>query len=156
MLAALAGGLLIACAAAGIAHTVALRRHRDATGGDDETVVPLDRAVVRAARRIQAFGADHGDPAGLKAVVEHTGRYGAKVVLVGADGRLGDLQVTSVGRGELACALAGVEPQEWDRALTASVHNTRYEWSKMGRHVLRPLPAEPLDEPAAAEAGASA
>ena len=55
--------------------------------------------MVRAARRVQAFGADQVTTAGHKAVVEHTGRYGAKIVLVGADGRLGDLQVTSVGRG---------------------------------------------------------
>ena len=158
VLTGLGGGLLLAAAAAGVAHTVALRRHRDATGGADDPVVPLDRNVVRSARRIQAFGELHGGVAELKAVVEHTGRYGAKIVLVGGgDGRLGDLQVASVGRGELACAMAGVEPQEWDRALTASVHNTRYEWSKMGSRVLRPLPAEPTaSSPAAAEAGAPA
>ena len=157
ILTGLGGGMLLAAAAAGVIHTVALRRHRDATGGGDETVVPLDRNVVRSARRIRAFASLHGGPAGLKAVVEHTGRYGAKIVLVGGDGRLGDLQVASVGRAELACALAGVEPQEWDRELTASVHNTRYEWSKMGSRVLRPLTAEPAAHaPSVAEAGAPA
>ena len=96
--------------------------------------------MVRRARRVQAFAEAHGDVAATRAVVEHTGRYGAKLVLVGGDGRLGDVQCGSVGRAELVCALVGVETQEWDRALSASVHNSVYEWSRMGGRVLRPTP----------------
>lgn len=74
----------------------------------------------RAARTVSQFVAEHGKPA--RAVVEPIGRAGARVVLVGADGALGDVLVRDVPTGEaLVAAAAEVEQHEWDRETTAAV-----------------------------------
>lgn len=65
---------------------------------------------LTAARK---FVAAHGKPS--RAVVENVGRAGARVVLIGEDGALGDVVVSSVQAGEaLVAAIEDLEPAEWD------------------------------------------
>jgi len=67
---------------------------------------------LAAARK---FVAEHGKPS--KAVVENIGRAGARVVLVGADGALGDVIVKGPAAGAaLVEAVADLEAAEWDAA----------------------------------------
>jgi hypothetical protein len=67
---------------------------------------------LKAARE---FVAEHGDPS--KGVVEYLGRRGARVVLVGADGAMGDVVVSGVQTGTaLVEAVDGLELAEWDSA----------------------------------------
>jgi hypothetical protein len=55
-------------------------------------------------------------------VVEYLGRAGARIVLIGADGILGDVVVPDVASGEAVCAaVADLEVGEWDRDTTAAV-----------------------------------
>jgi hypothetical protein len=56
------------------------------------------------------------------AVVEHLGRRGARIVLVGADGTWGDVVVADVAAGTAACEAAGVTVAEsWTRELVESI-----------------------------------
>lgn len=74
-----------------------------------ETSAPTSRQVAAA----RDFVKRHGKPS--RAVVENIGRIGARVVLVGADGALGDVVVASTGAGEaLVEAVEDLEPAEWD------------------------------------------
>lgn len=60
-----------------------------------------------------SFVAAHGAP--VKAVVERIGRGGARVVLVGADGALGDVVVPSPETGDaLIAAIGDLDAAEWD------------------------------------------
>jgi hypothetical protein len=73
------------------------------------TSLPTSRQVAAA----RDFVKRHGKPS--RAVVENIGRAGARVVLVGADGALGDVVVTSIATGEaLVEAVEDLEPAEWD------------------------------------------
>ena len=75
----------------------------------NETPAPKQ---IAAARR---FVEEHGKPS--KAVVENIGRKGARVVLVGNDGALGDVLVKTEAAGAaLVEAVADLEPAEWDAA----------------------------------------
>lgn len=77
----------------------------------EKTVVPTQRQLDTARK----FVAAHGRPS--KAVVEPIGRAGARVVLVGADGALGDIMVAGTATGEaLIEAVEDLEPAEWDAA----------------------------------------
>ncbi|HVW44438.1 MAG TPA: hypothetical protein VHC18_24120 [Amycolatopsis sp.] len=79
------------------------------TPSTDDTPTPKQ---VAAARR---FVAEHGTPS--KAVVENIGRKGARVVLVGKDGALGDVIVRTPAAGDaLVESVADLEPAEWDAA----------------------------------------
>jgi hypothetical protein len=70
---------------------------------------PTDNELAAA----RNFVARHGKPS--KAVVEHVGRVGARVVLVGADGALGDVMVADNETGEaLVEAVADLELATWD------------------------------------------
>lgn len=74
------------------------------------------RDAVAAA---QAFVDAHGKP--TRAVVEYLGRAGARIVLVGADGILGDIVVPDMASGEAVCAsVADLVVSEWDRDTTAA------------------------------------
>jgi len=82
---------------------------------EKKTVVP-PKAVKSAA----AFVAKHGK--GSRAVVEPIGRAGARVVLVGADGALGDVVLADVATAEaLVEQVADLEAAEWDRETTAAL-----------------------------------
>ncbi|HEX7301509.1 hypothetical protein [Lentzea sp.] len=75
-----------------------------------------------AQKRIAEFVKTHGrDGAGVKAVVEPIGRSGARIVLVGADGAMGDVMTKTVEDATGAVEAAqGVEAAEWDRETTAA------------------------------------
>ena len=74
-----------------------------------DTAKPAPKAVAAATAFVRA----HGDSA--RAVVENLGRAGARVVLVGADGMLGDVMVADVETGEaLVEAVDGLTAAEWD------------------------------------------
>jgi hypothetical protein len=64
---------------------------------------------MKAAR---GFVREHGPS---KAVVEPIGQAGARVVLVGADGALGDVLVATTEAAEaLIAGVDGLEPGTWD------------------------------------------
>ena len=66
----------------------------------------------------KAFVAAHGRP--TRAVVEPVGRAGARLVLVGNDGAMGDIMVPDVATGEAVISAAGARAAEWDRETTAA------------------------------------
>ncbi|GAB2967446.1 hypothetical protein [Amycolatopsis acidiphila] len=83
---------------------------------NEKTPAPTAKQLASARR----FVADHGKPA--KGVVENIGRAGARVVLVGADGALGDVIVPAPATGEaLVEAVEGLELAEWDAATVNAV-----------------------------------
>lgn len=73
-------------------------------------------------KRIADFVKAHGKPGtAVKAVVEPIGRAGARIVLVGADGAMGDIVTEDVESATAAVeAAADVEAAEWDRETTAA------------------------------------
>ncbi|SES05081.1 hypothetical protein SAMN05216188_120119 [Lentzea xinjiangensis] len=75
-----------------------------------------------AQKRIAEFVKAHGKPgAAVKAVVEPIGRAGARIVLVGADGAMGDVITPDVESATRAVEAAeNVEAAEWDRETTAA------------------------------------
>jgi hypothetical protein len=76
---------------------------------EQEPVPPTARQLTAA----RAFVAEHGAPA--RGVVERIGRAGARVVLVGADGALGDVLVADVATGAaLIEAIDDLEAATWD------------------------------------------
>jgi hypothetical protein len=76
------------------------------------------RIPGRAVSSAKAFVAAHGRP--TRAVVENIGRAGARLVLVGHDGAMGDIVVPDVATGEAVIAAAGAQPAEWDRDTIAA------------------------------------
>jgi hypothetical protein len=86
---------------------------------------PTSRQIAAA----REFAESHGKPS--KAVVENIGRAGARVVLVGADGALGDVVVAGPAAGQaLIEAVADLEPAAWDtetvgRTLIGAEHRRR-------------------------------
>ena len=66
----------------------------------------------------KAFVAAHGRP--TRAVVEPVGRAGARLVLVGNDGAMGDIMVPDVATGEAVIEAAGARASEWDRETIAA------------------------------------
>jgi hypothetical protein len=77
------------------------------------------RIPGRAVSSAKAFVAAHGRP--TRAVVEPIGRAGARLVLVGNDGAMGDIVVPDVATGEAVVEAAGAQPAEWDRETVAAV-----------------------------------
>ncbi|WP_424186031.1 hypothetical protein ACOBQX_29810 [Actinokineospora sp. G85] len=78
---------------------------------DDKTPAPVPPEALKAAT---GFVKQHGKPA--RAVVEPIGRAGARVVLVGGDGAMGDVLVPSVETGEaLVEKVRDLDAAEWDR-----------------------------------------
>lgn len=72
-------------------------------------------AVTELVTELRSFAGDHG---GAKAVIEYTGRRGARIVLFGEDGAGANRFVpgTDIARG--VCAEAGVSVENmWEREL---------------------------------------
>ncbi|WP_026423972.1 hypothetical protein [Actinokineospora inagensis] len=85
-------------------------------------------------RSAEAFVAAHGKPS--RAVVENIGRAGARVVLVGADGAMGDLIVSDVEAGAaLVAGIDGLEAAEWDRETVAATRIGAQHRAKMAARV---------------------
>jgi hypothetical protein len=116
-----AGAVLVAAAALGLG--LDLRDGRE-----------IGRDAVRAARSIREFGARHagaGDAA-VDAVVEHFGRRGGRIVLLGRDGAFGDLVLGSVAGAEQAVRLAGATRHDgFPPDLVGRFRTGRYEWERM-------------------------
>ena len=85
-----------------------------------QTETPATEPPAAAVKAAAAVVAAHGKPA--RAVVENVGRAGARVVLVGADGAMGDVIVPNPAVGEaLVARVDGVEAsEEWDRETVAA------------------------------------
>jgi hypothetical protein len=89
---------------------------KDVETEETTTIAPTARQLKSARGFVEA----HGKPS--KAVVEHVGRGGARVVLVGSDGALGDVFVPAVATGEaLVEAVEDLELAEWDTSTVNAV-----------------------------------
>ncbi|QFZ24705.1 hypothetical protein EKG83_35610 [Saccharothrix syringae] len=76
--------------------------------------------MARAVKTASGFVAAHGKPS--RAVVEPVGRAGARLVLVGDDGAMGDVFLPDVATAEAVVeAVPDLERHEWDRETTAAV-----------------------------------
>lgn len=81
----------------------------------DAAPAPTERELAAA----RGFLAAHGKR--VRAVVEHLGNAGARVVLVGADGMLGDVVVRGgVQAGEALVGAIGAEAASWDSETVAA------------------------------------
>lgn len=91
------------------------------------------KAVKKAAESVVAeFLTAHGKTA--RAVVEPIGRAGARIVLVGEDGAMGDLVLPSVEAAtEVVSSVRGLEAAEWDRETTAQLKIGSAHRKKMAR-----------------------
>ncbi|GAA3532597.1 hypothetical protein GCM10022222_14850 [Amycolatopsis ultiminotia] len=89
----------------------------------EETENTPTAPIAPTARQVAAardFVARHGKPA--RAVVENIGRAGARVVLVGVDGALGDVLVAGTEAGTaLVEAVEDLEAAEWDSETVQTV-----------------------------------
>lgn len=98
----------------------------------EQTPAPSSGAIASA----KAFVAEHGKP--VRAVVSSIGRAGARVVLVGADGAMGDVIVPSVEVGEaLVEVVENIEAAEWDPDTVAAAAIGAKHRRRMGRSLLR-------------------
>ncbi|NYH77019.1 shikimate 5-dehydrogenase [Actinopolyspora biskrensis] len=88
-----------------------------ATQQNSETEQQAPRRAVEAATR---FVSGHGGSA--RAVVENLGRGGARIVLIGADGALGDVMVPDPATGESVVEqVEGLDSSEWDADTAAAL-----------------------------------
>lgn len=94
----------------------------------------LDRRCVLGARRIADFAERHtqGGDATVKAGVEHVSRGRWRIVLVAADGTIGDVLARSKERTAMMIHLAGAQQEDpKDRAFGAAMRTSHYEWDRM-------------------------
>lgn len=83
---------------------------------------------------LKSFAAGHG---GATAVIEYLGRRGARIVLVGADGAVGEHVADGTATARAACERAGVPLEnEWERELMEQMRPTNDLWRSMGRRSL--------------------
>ena len=82
-------------------------------------------------KRLKSFSKTHD---GATAVVEHLGQKGARIVLVGGDGRWGDQVVAGgVEAATQACAEAEIPVKdEWERERVTGIKTGPAEWKSMG------------------------
>ncbi len=79
-----------------------------------------EKKIGAAVKTAQGFVAAHGKP--VRAVVENIGRAGARVVLVGRDGAMGDVLLPDVASAEaVVAAVSDLDRHDWDRETTAAV-----------------------------------
>jgi hypothetical protein len=98
-------------------------------GGADRQAARDARRVTRLAREIRAFAGAHG---GAEGQIAYLGRKGARIVLVGEDGRWGDLVAPSHDLARQATEKAGITVHEaFAGDLAAKVRTGPYEWSRM-------------------------
>jgi len=82
-------------------------------------------------KRLKGFANAHD---GATAVVEYLGQKGARIVLVGGDGRWGDQVVAGgIEAAAEACAEAEIPVKDgWERDLVTGIKTDGYEWNYMG------------------------
>lgn len=105
----------------------------DTTEQSNEAEQAPKKRDIAVARR---FVAEHGTPA--RAVVQAIGRSGARVVLVGGDGAMGDVFVPSVAAGNaLVDAVAELDSASWDAETVNATDIGAEHRRKMGRSLTR-------------------
>lgn len=76
--------------------------------------MPVD-VPAKVVDGLREFTAAHD---GATAVIEHVGRRGARIVLVGADGAFGEAPAPATDVARAACQVAGVAVENsWEREL---------------------------------------
>lgn len=102
----------------------------------EEKTTPTATATRQQVASARAFAKAHGTP--VRAVVEPIGRSGARVVLVGNDGALGDVVVPSVETGTaLIDAVEDLEKSDWDSDTVGATTIGSAHRRRMGRSLLR-------------------
>lgn len=81
----------------------------------EQTTTAPPKAVATA----QRFAKEHGGSA--RAVVEHIGNAGTRIVLIGEDGSLGDVLVPDVDTANAVVEAAGLTASEWGGDTTAAL-----------------------------------
>lgn len=97
---------------------------------------PADQPTARQLAAARKFVGAHGESSkASKAIVENLGRAGARVVLIGADGAMGDVIVAGPTAGSaLVDAVAGLEPAQWDaETVGATVIGAQHRRRMAGR-----------------------
>ncbi|NJP49455.1 hypothetical protein HCJ93_05035 [Streptomyces sp. SBST2-5] len=88
-----------------------------------------EQKATRLAKQISTFAKAHG---GAEGQIAYIGERGARIVLVGQDGRWGDLVAPSTDVAEKAVQKAGITVHEsFDGEFAARVETGRYEWKRM-------------------------
>ncbi|WP_069172179.1 hypothetical protein [Streptomyces griseus] len=96
---------------------------------DGRKAARAERRAAKLAREIGAFSKAHG---GAEGQLAHLGQVGTRIVLVGEDGRWGDLVAPSYAVAESAARKAGLTLHEtFDGEFAAKVRTGPYEWSRM-------------------------
>jgi hypothetical protein len=89
----------------------------------------LERRAARLAKQIGSFARKHG---GAEGQLAYVGQRGTRIVLVGEDGRWGDLFAHDAGVARDAVARAGITVHdEFDGEFAAKVRTGPYEWKRM-------------------------
>jgi hypothetical protein len=106
---------------------------RDASDGERQKPsrqeARAERRAARLAKHIGSFAAQHG---GAQGQLAHLGQAGTRIVLVGEDGRWGDLVAPSDAVARVAVAKAGITLHEsFDGEFAARVRTGPYEWRRM-------------------------
>lgn len=101
-----------------------------------------ERRAGRLAKQVRAFLREHGE--GTEAHLGYLGERGVRIVLVGADGRWGDLVAPSDAVARRAVEQAGVTVREsLDGETAARIRTGRYEWSRMAGNQLSGVTGRP-------------
>lgn len=88
-----------------------------------------ERRVARLAQQIGSFARRHG---GAEGQLAYVGQRGTRIVLVGADGRFGDLFADSTALARAAVEKAGITVHDsFDGEFAAQVRTGPYEWKRM-------------------------
>ncbi|MFV2118127.1 hypothetical protein ACE14D_06655 [Streptomyces sp. Act-28] len=94
-----------------------------------DTTKQAERTAAKLAKQIQAFAAKHG---GARGQLAYLGQAGTRIVLVGEDGRWGDLVAPNQEIARGAAERAGLALRDsFDGELAAKVRTGPYEWSRM-------------------------
>ncbi|MEE1754908.1 hypothetical protein [Streptomyces sp. SP18CS02] len=87
------------------------------------------RKAAKLAKQIQSFAKEHG---GAEGQLAYIGQMGTRVVLVGEDGRWGDLVAPTYDIAHSAAEKAGLTLHEdFDGDFAAKVRTGPYEWTRM-------------------------
>ncbi|WP_329017024.1 hypothetical protein [Streptomyces sp. NBC_00690] len=88
-----------------------------------------ERKAAKLAREIGSFSRVHG---GAEGQLAYLGQAGTRIVLVGEDGRWGDLVAPTHAIAVAAAGKAGLTLHEsFDGDFAAKVRTGRYEWARM-------------------------
>lgn len=102
----------------------------------EEKTTPTATATRGQVASARAFAKAHGAP--VRAVVEPIGRSGARVVLVGKDGEVGDVVVPSAETGTaLIDAVDDLEKSDWNSDTVGATAIGPGHRRRMGRSLLR-------------------